>query len=312
MPQGSVVGPFGFPIYSAPVGKICEKHRICHHFYADDSQLYLAFKPGNEVEARSKLKACIAEIREWMRANHLKLNDTKTEFLIIGSRAHLKQLSMDGIRIGDSIIQPSGVARNIGAIFDKTMSMKDHILSICRSCYCHIRNIGKVRRFLTKDAASTLIHAFVSSKLDHLNALLYGVPQYLLYKLQKIQNNSARIVMKTKSREHITPVLKGLHWLPIAERIIYKINLTTFKALNGFAPGYVRDLLRPYTPSRALRSLNASFLRKPRCRTKAGERSYAICGPHLWNRLPRNLRESVDLDRFKLDLKSHLFRATYE
>ena len=125
-----------------------------------------------------------------MRKNHLKLNDAKTEFIIIWYHTELHHLSgNDGIKIGDSIIKASPSARNIGAIFDRSLTMKDHIHAMCRACYCHIRNIGKVRSHLTKDAAITLIHAFVASKLDHMNALLYGLPRYQLYKLQTIQNN---------------------------------------------------------------------------------------------------------------------------
>jgi hypothetical protein len=180
LPQGSVIGPFGFPTYTGPVGKICDKHGISYHFYADDSQLYLVFNPQDEGVARSRLESCISEIRIWMMQNHLKLNDSKTEFLIIGSHAQLRQLSNDGIQIGDTVVTASPSARNIGAIFDCTLSMKDHVNALCRSCYCHIRNIGKVRRLLTKDAAVNLVHAFVSSKLDHMNALLFGLPKYLL------------------------------------------------------------------------------------------------------------------------------------
>ena len=120
MPQGSVVGPYGFPTYTAPVGGICCRHGIRYHFYADDSQLYLAFNPQDEDTARHKLEACISEIRNWMQRNHLKLNDTKTEFLIIGSKTQLNQLTNDSIQIGDTIIKSSHSARNIGAIFDCT------------------------------------------------------------------------------------------------------------------------------------------------------------------------------------------------
>jgi len=213
---------------------------------------------------------------------------------------------------GDTVVTASPSARNIGAIFDCTLSMKDHVNALCRSCYCHIRNIGKVRRLLTKDAAVNLVHAFVSSKLDHMNALLFGLPKYLLQKLQKIQNNGARIVSRTKRREHITPVLKNLHWLPIDKRIEFKILLTTFKALTGLAPGYIHDLLQPYQPPRALRSMNLSLLKKPRSRTKSfGNRSYAVCAPHLWNKLPRKLRQAVELEGFKSALKSHLFKQAF-
>ena len=114
MPQGSVIGPFGFPMYSAPIGEICCMPAICYHFYADDSQLYLAFKLRDET--RHHLEAYICDIRSWMRKSHLKLNDAKTEFVIIGYHTELHHLSgHDGIKIGDSIIKASSSQRS-GAI----------------------------------------------------------------------------------------------------------------------------------------------------------------------------------------------------
>ena len=111
MPQGSVVGPYGFPTYTTytRVGKICQRHGISYHLYADDSQLYLAFDPCDEDEARGRLEACIIEIEAWMLQNHLKLNDSKTEFLVIGSQNQLRQLSSDSIKIGDTTVQSSPV-----------------------------------------------------------------------------------------------------------------------------------------------------------------------------------------------------------
>ena len=260
-----------------------------------------------------KLETCISEIRDWMQRNHLKLNDTKTEFLVIGSKTQLSQLSNDSIQIGDSIIKSSHSARNIGAIFDCTMSMKEHVATMCRACYCIIRNIGKVRSSLTEDAAMTIVHAFISSKLDHMNSLLFGITKHLLQKLQKIQNNSARIIVKAKRRDHISPVLKRLHWLPVDKRIEFKILLTTFKAMTGLAPGYIHDLLEPYQPRRALRSMDLTYLRKPRSRTKTfGDRAFASSAPYLWNKLPRTLRQCVELESFKTSLKCHLFKKAYE
>ena len=312
MPQGSVVGPFGFPIYSAPVASICHKHGISCHFYADDSQLYLAFDPKDEDVALRRLEACIAEIRDWMGLNHLKLNDSKTEFMVIGSPAQLKHLHTDSIKIGEATIASTSSARNIGAIFDSTLSMQDHVSSICRSCYCHIRNLGKIRSSLTKDAAINLVHAFISSRLDQMNSLLFGVPKYLIQKLQKIQNNSARIVSRSKRREHITPILKDLHWLPVQQRIDFKITLLVFKSLTGLAPGYLRDLLDLYEPTRTLRSIGLSLLKIPKSRTKTyGDRSFKVSGPRLWNKLPHDLRRATELEGFKASLKSHLFRQAF-
>ena len=311
MPQGSVVGPFGFPSYTRPVGQICRKHRIAFHFYADDSQLYIAFNPSDKKEeAKQRMEACIEEIRQWMRKNSLKLNDAKTEFLVIGSSKHLQQLTNCTIKIGDANIEASCSARNIGAIFDAKMSMKEHVHHICRSCYIHLRNI--IRKCLTQDATITLIHAFIASRLDNMNALLYGIPKQLLHRLQKIQNHAARIVTKTRRRDHITPVLAGLHWLPVEKRVEFKILLVTFKALHGLAPGYISDLIRLYEPARSLRSLDLQFLHKPRSRTKTyGDRSFAVGSPHLWNKLPISLRQCHESESFKTDLKAYLFKQAY-
>ena len=242
-----------------------------------------------------------------------KLNDSKTEFLIIGSKNQLKSLTNDCITIGDDVIQASPSARNIGAIFDKSMDMKEHVGSICRACYCHIRNIGKVRSNLTQDAAKTLVHSFIASKLDLMNALLYGVPKYMLAKMQKIQNTAARIVTKTKRREHITPILANLHWLPIDRRIEYKILLTTFKALHGLAPGYIRDLIVQYNPPRNMRSMNLSLLHEiPAKYVTFGERSFKFCAPKLWNKMPVNLRKIDELEAFKGETKTYLYKEAYE
>ena len=259
-----------------------------------------------------RLEACISEIRQWMSRNFLKLNDSKTEFLIIGSRAQLQQLTTDSVRIGEEDIVATGSARNIGAMFDSSLQMKEQVGAICRSCYWHTRNIGKVRSNLTQEASFSLVHAFITSRVDHMNALLYGVSKSLLSKLQKIQNCAARIITKKKRRDHITPVLASLHWLPIDKRIDFKVLLMTFKALHGLAPRYLTDLITPYVPPRSLRSLDLSLLKKPKSRMKTfGDRSFAVASPHLWNKLPLHIRQLEDLEDFKSEVKTHLFKQAY-
>ncbi len=311
MPQGSVVGPFGFSLYTIPVGQICRKHGIPYHFYADDTQLYLPFDLNEEALALSRLEACIQEVREWMRVNYLKLNDSKTEFMIIRSPHTLKKTKTASIKIGDEIINPSHSARNIGAIFDDQLSMKNHIASVTKSCYYHLRNISKIRKSLTQNAANTLIHSFLTSKIDYLNSLLIGLPEGLIQNLQKIQNVAARIVTGCPKRQHIKPVLKELHWLPVKSRINYKILLLTFKALHGLAPQYLRDLITPYVPTRCLQSENQHLLSVPHIHSKTGERTFAWAGPHLWNSLPHDLREISDVNIFKSHLKTYLFQKAF-
>ena len=147
---------------------------------------------------------------------------------------------------------------------DKTnrdMSLEQHVQNVCKTAFYHIRNIAKIRNCLTQKDNEALVHAFISSKLDNYNSLLSELPQYQIDKLQRVQNAAARLVTRTRKFDSITPVLKQLHWLPVKQRISYKILLLIFKALYGIAPRYISDLLTQYVPIRTLRSLDKCFLK---------------------------------------------------
>ena len=248
----------------------------------------------------------------WLAANNLKLNDNKTEFVIIGSKYQLSLVDKKEIKIGTETIPASNSARNIGAMLDASMKMTDQVNQVTRSCYAHLRAISKIRKYLTIDAATKLIHAFVTSRLDSNNSLLYGIHDYHLHKLQLIQNNSARLIAKKKKSDHITPTLISLHWLPISFRIQYKVLLLAFNCQHNLAPVYFADLLKTYVPSRPLRSVQQHKLVQPKSRlTKFGDRAFSICAPRLWNRLPCEIKEAGSVDIFKGLLKTHLFKLAY-
>ena len=166
---------------------------------------------------------------------------------------------------------------------------------------------------MTHSAAETLIHAFISSRLDYCNSILYGTTTKTLNKLQYIQNSAARLLTSTRSRDHITPILRDLHWLPIKHRIEFKILLTTYKSLHNLAPSYLSALLVPHAPSRALRSSDAGLLVVPKkVRLKTwGDRAFSVAAPSLWNALPKPIRDAPTLPAFKTALKTHLFRTAF-
>ena len=184
--------------------------------------------------------------------------------------------------------------------------------NICKVANLHLCTIGSIRRYLTPEATERFVHAFVTSRLDSGNSLLVGLPAAKLSKLQKLQNTAARIVTRTQKLDHITPILKDLHWLPITHRIEYKILLLVYKAANSLAPAYLTDLLVPYKPSRSLRSHDQQLLVVPRTnRHTYGDRAFSKCAPELWNALPLELRESPSIDSFKSNLKTYLFHDAY-
>ena len=280
--------------------------------YADDTQIYTSFIPGiNEAEAEVKLEACLAEVRDWMACNYLKLNDSKTEFLVIGTKQNLTKVESTSIKIGDSVIEPSKSAKNIGAVFDQCMKMDKHVNTVCKSGWYNLFRISKLKKFLTVEQLKTAIHAFVTSRLDQNNSLLVGLPMCAIIKLKRVQHAAARLLLGAKKGDHASPLLKKLHWLPIEQRITFKILLLVYKSVNAQGPQYLRELLVPYTPGRSLRSSSASLLHQPKSRSGYGDRSFSVAAPKLWNTLPNKIRESPSVNTFKSALKTYLFKHTY-
>ena len=261
---------------------------------------------------KSKLEQCIRDIKDWSTCNLLKLNDSKTEFMVVGSRYARSVPDIHSLAVGEIMVEAVDSARNIGAVMDSSLTMKDHISAVCKSAYVQLRNIALIRRNITQEAAATLIQALVISRLDSMNSLLYGLPDTDLYKLQRIQNHAAKVILQKKKHDHVTPLLESLHWLKIPFRIEYKLLLITYKCLHGRAPDYLASRLHPYVPKRQLRSGDQELLVEKRARLESyGERSFSIAAPKLWNKLPLVIRKSGSVDIFKSKLKTYLFRKCY-
>ena len=246
VPQGSCLGPLLFTIYVSKLFDIICLHHPSAHAFADDTQLYMSFKPSDtlsEIEAVAVLENCIHDVRAWMKEDMLWLNDGKTEFLLIGSRQQLAKVSIDSIKVGDADITPVLSARNLGTWFDSHMEMSIHISKTCKSAFHYLYNIRHIRKYHSKEHTEQLIHAFVTSRLDYCNGLLYGVPECQIKKLQCVMNASARLFYCAPKFCHITPILKELHWLPERADIEFKILLITLKAIKGLAPKYLSDLI---------------------------------------------------------------------
>ena len=172
--------------------------------------------------------------------------------------------------------------------------------------------ISRLKNCLSKSDNGILVHALITSRLDNCNSLLYGLPKFLMDCLQTVQNSAARLVTRETKFQHITPILKRLHWMPVYKRTEFKILLITFKALNDLIPKYITDILHLYLPPRMLRSATKKLLVVPLTNlVKYGERSFCYAGPNLWNELPDHIRDSNNLTTSKSKLKMFLFRTIF-
>ena len=197
---------------------------------------------------------------------------------------------------------------NICAVFLFVYWVCNHIaVFIMLSDKC-LKKPNKRRDLLS---AECLIHTFITSRLDCCNSLLAGLPGTTLGKLQSIQNAAARLLTGTRKYDHITPVLRELHWLPITSRIQYKVTLLVYKTLHGPAPQYLQDLIQYRSARPGLRSAGI-LLNVPMTRSVTyGDRAFCSIGPTWWNSLPSELKTSPSVDSFKRNLKTHLFKLAY-
>ena len=320
IPQGSVLGPIIFNLFLSPLGEICHKHGISFVGYADDSQNYLSFRPIKDDITPQKactdcLETCLKEVRQWMKFNFLKLNDSKTEFIIFGVHQQLAKVQHISIKIGDDIIENVPAVCNLGMHFDSELKHTVHINKLASSSFATLQNVARIRNHLDVPITKTIVQVLVISRLDYCNSLLLGIPKYNIDKLQRIQNMACRIIYKLPKYSHITPFLFDAHWLKIPQRIDLKILTLMYKCIHQLAPPYLMELVideKPIEETRILRSSSSGHLKTSISRISFVHNcAFQSQGPRKWNSLDIDIRNASNIMVFKSKLKTHLFRQCY-
>jgi hypothetical protein len=222
---------------------------------------------------------------------------------------------LDDVRITDAYIHPVPSVRNLGVQIDSALSMSDHVNKTVRTCFAALRRIRSVRSSLSRQSLLDLIRALVISRVDYCNSALSGISDHLLNRLQSVLNAAARLVYSKRRHEHITPILRELHWLRVSERVTFKLCSLVYRSLDGTAPPYLSELIKLSSINESRSRLRSADTRKlivpSTFRRTLGDRSFAVNGPKQWNDLPALLRNINSFTMFRRHLKCHLFSRSF-
>ena len=313
VPQGSVLGPVLFTLYTCPVPEIIIGHSLTPHMYADDTQIYNTNSYPDMPSMVAVFEDCVAEIGTWMGQNRLQLNSGKTEVLAVCSCRNMDTMSDLELNINGSNVPFVDKAKNLGVTIDSQLSMDDQVSALRSKLIADLRTINSIRPLLTREACKKLVVSIMLSKLDYCNSLLFNTKQSNIRRLQSIQNCAARMIFGKNRQTDATTLLVQLHWLPVHRRIEYKAAALVHHALfNKSAPTYLSSLISPYKPIRSLRSSEKHLLSVPTTKLKVGEKCFSVFGPKTWNSLPQSIRDIQSTQAFRRQLKTFMFRKFLE
>ena len=306
--QGSVLGPKFFNIYVRSQPQVFEENGFETSAFADDSNGSKTFAIKFQYNIlKNDVANCIEQVVKWSNSMFLKINPDKTEIILFYPKSLQDQVIIQGTFVGDDCIRYSQAVKNVGVWLDRNLTFEKHVNAIVSHCYKLIKNIGRIRRFITKEQTEMLVHSVITSKLDYCNSLLINTSQANLFKLQKVQNAAARLVVRGRKRDGISNVLKELHWLKIESRIYFKILLLTYKRVKLCSQN-LKIEFKTYN----CRPQDYLLLETKTANTKYGKRTFDYAAPRLWNALPLEVRMEENIDKFKRQIKTLLFEGTEE
>lgn len=323
VPQGSILGPLLFILFTKHLEQIANKYGLSLHCYADDCQLYFFFKtlPGSATTSLHHLQLCLKEIKAWMTDNFLKLNEDKTEIIEIRP-FYAQQKSVTNFDFDGQCLHTQKSAKSLGVYFDEKLNFERQVNETIKALNFRLKNMSRIGSKLDKDTKLTIVKSYILGKLDYCNVLYTGISQSSLNQLQNILNASLRFCYGFHSLDRswrapgtMQQLMYESHILPVNYRVLYKVALLCHKCINNIAPDYLSDLVKLKEPcsSHNLRTnVDKHLLQiKNKPHYKKMEYAFSHFGPTTWNSLPVNIRSIVNINIFKSELKTHYFKQAF-
>ena len=265
------------------------------------------------TELRERMSACLDDVVSWMKSNRLQLNAAKTEVLWCASSRRQYQIPQVPVRVGENYVFPASSVRGLGIYLDSDVSMKSQVSKTVSNCFAALRWIRSIRSSIPQQAVKSLLVSLVLSRLDYGCATLAGLPAYLIDWLQSVPNTAARLLYLTRKYDHVTPLLRELHWLKMCQRIEYNLAVLAYRCLSCPGPSNLCDGLQrlpDFSVRRRLCSTQTLIVLSTRL-TTIGDRTFPVVAARVWNSLPAHVSSSSSLLTFKRRLKTELFVRSY-